>query len=88
MHQADLHRASTILRSKVELFEPADEDAFNVYTEYRPRFRFRDKNATHVVLFPDERSGCGGVVDNIVPQSLHQQYSEYSLKLLHLSEFF
>ena len=75
------------MKSERELFEPADEDTFNVYTEYRrgmPRFRFRENSAACVVLFPDESLDSGGMVDNILPQSLHQQDSEYSLELLDL----
>ena len=87
MPQHDIHRASTILKSKRELFEPADEKAFNVYTEYRrglPRFRFRDDRAACVVLFADESLERESLIQNIIPQSLHQQDSEYSFELLDL----
>ena len=83
----DLHRASSVLKSERQLLEPADEDTFNVYTEYRrglPRFRFRDNNAACVVLFPDKPLSGGDLLDSIIPQWLHQQNSEYSCELLDL----
>ena len=49
-----------------------------------PRFRFRASSTANLVLFPDEPLGSEGLVDNIVPQSLHQQHSEYSFELLDL----
>ena len=70
-----------------KLFEPADENVFNIYTEYRrglPRFRFRDESGACVVLSPDEPLDCEGLTENIIPQSLHQQDSEYSFELLDL----
>ncbi len=48
------------------------------------RFRFRASSTANLVLFPDESLGSESLVDNIVPQSLHQQHSEYSSELLDL----
>ena len=36
------------------------------------------------MLFPDEPLGCESLIKNIIPQSLHQQNSEYSFELLDL----
>lgn len=85
--QNHLSRASAALKSEHELFELANETAFNVYTEYRrglPRFRFRNNSAACFVLFPDETRYCEGLVENIVTQSLHRRDSEYSFELLGL----
>ena len=49
-----------------------------------PRFRFRASSTANLVLFPDESLAGEGLADNIVPQSLHQQHSEYSFELLDL----
>ena len=76
-----------LLKSETELFEAADEDTFNIYTEYKrglPRFRFRNSSTAHLVLLPDMSLNSRGVVDRVVPQSLHQHDSEYSFELLDL----
>lgn len=80
----DLSRGSQALASAQDLFAPADETEFSIYTEYRramPRFRFRDGNSLCVVLFPDIQIGTAGLLDNVIPPSLHQYDSEYSLEL-------
>ncbi|KAM0797527.1 hypothetical protein BDR22DRAFT_434885 [Usnea florida] len=87
VRQDDLNRAARLLKSEPELFEAADEDTFNIYTEYKrglPRFRFRNSSTAYLVLLPDTSSNSRGVVDRVVPQSLHQQDSEYSFELLDL----
>ena len=87
VRQNDLTRAAGLLKSETELFEPADEDTINIYTEYKrglPRLRFRNSSTAHLVLLPDVSSNSKGVVDYVVPQSLHQQDSEYSFELLDL----
>ena len=85
VRQDDLRRATLVLEAEIDSFELANEDSFNVYTEYRrglPRFRFRHRSALCVVLFPDEPSGYRNLVDNIIPLSSHRPDSEYSSELL------
>ena len=87
VRQGNLIRAAGLLKSETELFEPADEDTFNIYTEYKrglPRFRFRNSSTAHLVLLPDMSLNSRGVVDSVIPQSFHQQDSEYSFELLDL----
>ena len=87
VRQVDITRAAGLLKSETELFEAADEDTFNIYTEFKrglPRFRCRNSSTAHVVLLPDMSLNSQGVVARVVPQSLHQQDSEYSFELLDL----
>jgi len=80
----ELSKGSQALASAQDLFAPADEDEFSIYTEYRqamPRFGFIDGSSLCVVLFPDVRLENAGLLDSVIPRSLYKYDSVYSLEL-------
>jgi hypothetical protein len=76
-----------IFASNCDLLEPAVEEEYNIYTEYKrgfPRFRYQREPRFHVVLFSDTFFHLSPVEKVIIPFEERGKGAEYSHEITDL----